>query len=103
MNSIDCVTASDRKFLSEREAAANAECFGCDFETRRRLLAFVFVLIYAEGNRADQVQGEIVVVGDFLGAAHVFDIGFQDAVEDGIVRQGILIFLIGAELSGGRP
>ena len=76
MNLIERVTASDREFLSEGEAAADAEGFGGDFQAWRGLFAFVFVLVNAQGDGADQVEREIEVIGDFFGAAHVFDVGF---------------------------
>ena len=100
----DCLSAQayatglDREFLGQGEAAAYTEGFAGDFQTWGSLFAFVFVLIYAQGYGADQVKGEIEVVGDFFGAADVFYVGFEDTVEDGVIWQGILIFLIGAQL-----
>ena len=41
------------------------------------------------------------MIGDFFGAADVFDVGFQDAVQDCVVGKGVLIFLIRTQLGGG--
>ena len=78
----------DREFLGQGEAAAYAEGFAGDFQAWRGLFAFVFVLIYAESDGADKIQRKIIVVGDFFGAADVFYVGFQDAVEDVRSREG---------------
>src|ERR1700722_2835297 len=42
------------------------------------------------------------MVGDFFGAAQVFYVGFQDAVEDAVIGEGVLIALVGAKFGGGR-
>ncbi len=62
------------------------------------MLALVFVAIDAAGDVANELEREPVVVGNFLGRLQIFDIGLQDAIQDVVRRQGILILLIGPQL-----
>src|SRR6202049_3062292 len=86
----------DSKLLGHRKTPANAESFGSDLQSRAALFALVSVLIRAPRNLPNQVQGESIVIGDLFRTAQVLDVSFQDAVQDVIRRQGILVSLIGA-------
>ncbi len=59
-------------------------------------------MIDAGDDAANDAEIETIVIGDLLGAADILDIGFEDAVENVVGGQGILIGLIGAKLGGGR-
>ncbi len=59
-------------------------------------------MIDQQGNVAHEFQIVAETIGNFLGAAQVFDIGFQNAVENVVGRKDVFIFLVGAQLGGGR-
>src|SRR6266571_1716386 len=94
--------SSGDEFLGDGKGAAEAEGARSNFDSGRSLLALVFAVVDFQGDVANQVERKAEVRGDFFGRAQFLDIGFEDAVEDVIGRQSILIGLVGAQLGGGR-
>ena len=76
----------------ERIVPAGAECLGADFEVGGALGAFVFVAGNHAGDFADGFFRVPFGCNGFGGEV-VLEVEFQDGVELGIVRQGVLVFL----------
>lgn len=85
------------EFVGEGEAAAYGEGFGGDLKARRGLLALVFAAVNHAGNFANHVERKVVVAGDFFRRAKIFDVGLENAIENVVRRERILISLIGAK------
>ena len=86
--------------VDDREAAVAAEVAAGDFDARGRLAAFVFAAV-DKGRREVNGAGGHSAGDHFAAAAVVLDIGFEDGVENVVGREGILVFLVGAEFGGG--
>ena len=93
---------SGDEFLGDGKGAAEAKGARSDFDSGGGLLALVFAVIDLDGDVAHQVERKAEVRGDLLGRAHFLYVGFQDAVEEFVRRQGVLVGLVGAQLGRGR-
>ncbi len=89
-------TLGDWKWTAETEGT------GSNFQAGGGLFAFVFIAIDKCSDVADQVQVEASLDGYFFRAFHIFNIGFQNAVQDLVGRKGVRVLLVGTQLSGGR-
>src|ERR1700674_1457592 len=66
---------SGYKFLNDGEWASQAEGARRNFEAWGGLPAFVFVAVHSDGDGADEFRVETIVVSNFVGTFHVFDVG----------------------------
>src|SRR5712692_8977963 len=63
------------ELLCDGKGAADAEGLGGDLQTRRGLLALIFIAVHAQRHLAHQLEAKSIVVGNLLGAAQIFDVG----------------------------
>ncbi len=86
--------------LGDGHSAAEAEGAGGDFEAWGHLFAFVFGEVDESDDAVDgglvEAAGDDVVDGLFL-----FDVAFDDGVEDVVGGEGVLVFLVGLEFGAG--
>src|SRR5260370_42655675 len=88
------------EFLGDGERAAEAEGARSNLESGGGLLALVFAVIDFQRDVADKVQRKAEVRGDLFVGVHFLDVSFEDAVENVVGWQSVLIGLIGAQFGG---
>src|SRR5690242_3971642 len=90
------------KFLRNGKRPAKTERARSDFQSWRRLFALVLVAINGKRDVSHHLYIKSVMVGNLLRAMQVLNIGFEDAVQNVVGRQAVLILLVGAKLRGRR-
>src|SRR5260370_24355568 len=86
--------------LGDRHTPPNSECQACDFQSRRRLPALVFVRVDMTLNPPDCLSG-IAFLDDILWAKLFFHVQLQNRVKDVIGRKRVLIGLVQFQLRAG--
>ncbi len=100
MSEVDELGSTDET-LHDGHAAADAEGFGGHAQAGRGLVAFPFVEIDAALHPAH--GGFLEAAGnDLVGREVVFDVEFEDAIEDLIRRQGVLVLLVRPQFGARR-
>ena len=89
-------------FGGDRKTASVAESFGGNLQSRSSLLALVFAAIHHANHALHQPKIEATVGGNLLRGMRLFDVVFENGIENLIGRQRVAVFLIGTQLGGRR-
>ena len=80
--------------LDDRDNASLAEGLLCDADADGGLPPLVFGEVHFSGEVEDELDGEVPLCSDLFGREPLFDIVFDDRVEDFIAGQRIEIGLV---------
>src|ERR1700730_14329566 len=78
--------ASGLELLRYWERPSKSEGAGGNLQSGRRLFALVLISIYSACNISNQLQWQAVLIGNLLWRADLFNICFQDDVQDVVER-----------------
>src|SRR5205823_8717411 len=79
--------------LGDGKAASDAERFGGDLQSRRRLLALVLITVHLGGDVAHQIERESLIAGDAARGLGLLDVGAKNSVEDVVLGKRIAVLL----------
>ena len=86
---------SNQRLGRDGIAAAEAESFFRDLQTRSSLLALVFAFIHHASDLADQLRIETMLRRNRIGRLIVLNVVLQDCIEYLIRRQRVAVLLAG--------
>src|SRR5580704_8338752 len=83
------------ELLRDGKRSAKPQVSCRDLKSRRRLFALVFIAINVQRDVLHQLQIEAIAIGNLLWALQILNIQLQDAIQDVVRRQTVLVLLIG--------